>query len=133
MDIIDGIIVDGMKSASQNLEWQMPYFLEVFPEIKNCYLGSINVKLQQPSKRLLTPDFETHPIKWHHIHKDLEEKFSFTRIRFEAIGLSNNQLVDAWIYDPHNSPHRLNPFQVEIIARKIEIGDNKLCRIYLDK
>ncbi|MDP3042569.1 MAG: hypothetical protein Q8N62_07635 [Candidatus Omnitrophota bacterium] len=128
MIIIEGRIVTGMGCARYNLKFQMPFFIEVFPEIKDCYLGSINVELGKPLK-IFNPDFETNSIKWSPDDKNFEEKFSFTRIKFEI----EEQLVDAWIYGPHKSPHRVNPFYIEIIAPEIKLGNNKLCRIHLDK
>jgi len=133
MVIIEGKIVNGYGAARQNLEWQMPYFIEVFPEIKGCYLGSINLELVKPLK-ILMPDFTTGPIKWHPVHINLEERFSFIRIKLETVNSAgNNSVVDAWIYDPHNSPHRPDPFYVEIIAPKIELSNVGLCRVHIDR
>jgi CTP-dependent riboflavin kinase len=133
MVIIEGKIVKGYGAARQNLEWQMPYFIKTFPEIKDCYLGSINLELLRPLK-ILTPDFTTDPIKWHPGYPNLEERFGFTRIKLETVNSADNSsIVAAWIYDPHNSPHRPDPFYVEIIAPEISLDDIKLCKIHLDK
>ena len=128
MFIVEGKIIDGYGAASPNIKWQMPLLISAFPEIKDCYRGSINLELAKPIK-IITPDFTSKPIKWFPDRNDIEEEFSFTRIKFE----NNSSLTAAWIYDPHNSPHRRDPFHLEIIAPLIQLRRDKVCRIHIDR
>ena len=133
MLILEGRIENGYGAARPNFEMQMPYFVETFPEIKGCYFGTINVRLDVPIK-ILKPDFQTTPIKWHPQHPNMEEVFSFTRINFQIVdGLKENQLIEAWIYDPQHSPHHRDPFYYEVVTSKIELSAVRHCRVYLNR
>ena len=108
---IKGTIVKGIGAAKQTLRLHMPYFVQLFPEIKDCHLGSINLKLEV-GLRVFDPDFTTPLIPW---AGPPGEQFSFLRIEFEGpIGTPHRR---AWIYMPHGSPHRYNPFSVEVITK----------------
>ena len=128
MLVLTGKIVSGLGEAGPNLKQQLPFLINSFPEIKDCYHGSINLELSEPLK-ILRPDFISDPIKWWFGREDVEEQFSITRIKFE----NNHLSVGAWIYDPHQSPHRRDLLHVEIIAPSVRLSRDRICKIYIDR
>jgi hypothetical protein len=128
---ISGRIIRGYGWATGYLAKQIPLIARQFPEIKNCHRGSINVRLKNPL-RITRPDFATSEIDW----GVMKEVFHFTRIQFEIPAKGSGKKprrFKAWIYGPQNSPHRGDPFHVEVIARKIPLGKNRACRIRIDR
>jgi hypothetical protein len=128
-----GKIVRGYGWATGFLKLQIPLICEEFPEIAKCHRGSINVMLDAPL-RIKRPDFVTKKIDW----GEQKEVFHFTRIEFQLLPskrLKNAQprKFKAWIYGPQNSPHRPNPFHVEVIARKIDLKRAKRCCIRIHR
>ena len=106
----------------------MPFFEQVFPDVKDCHPATINLKLETPL-RIRNPDFTTTPIQW---ESKGSEVFSFLRIRFECpLGTEPRR---AWIYIPHNSPHRHKVFQVEVLTEKIDgLVNGTPCLIHIDE
>jgi hypothetical protein len=122
---IDGTIVPGFGAADPNMGLQLPHFILVFPEIKRCRPGTINLQLDQPLQ-VNNPHYTTPPIRW--TANAPPEQFSFLRIEFECpIGSPARR---AWIYIPHYSPHRSNLFLIEVIAEPIpEAAEGVRCRL----
>jgi hypothetical protein len=99
--------------AAPNLLKQLPLVEKEFPDIKGSYPGTMNVLLRA-ALRVYDPDFTTTSISW--LLPGQSEKFNLTKINFECpIGMN----YPAWIYDPHDSPHRFNDYLVEVISQKI--------------
>ncbi|MGA3066793.1 MAG: hypothetical protein ABSF29_08105 [Tepidisphaeraceae bacterium] len=126
---IEGEIVRGYGWATRYLKIQIPLIAKQFPEIEVCHRGSINVLLDTPL-RIDRPDFVTRRIDW----GKMKEVFHFTRIEFELIGgRARARRHRAWIYGPQNSPHRTNPFYIEVIAPKIALGRARRCGIRIHR
>ena len=125
---IEGRIVRGYGWATKYLKIQIPLIVRQFPEIDVCHRGSINVLLDTPL-RINRPDFITRRIDWGR----MKEVFHFTRIEFQLLNGRKTVKHRAWIYGPQNSPHRTNPFHIEVIAPKIALGRTKRCRIRIDR
>jgi hypothetical protein len=128
MLVMRGKVIRGCGAAISTIAAQMPYFVPLFPEIKDCHLASINVLLEQ-GLRVFNPDYETPPIPW---AGQPGEIFSFHRIKIEIpIGSEPQQ---AWIYIPHGSPHYFHPFIVEVIAQRIGgVTYDMACQIHIPK
>lgn len=75
---IRGKIVSGLGAAKDTLKAQMPYFVGIFPEIRDCHPASINVELED-ALRIYNPDLVTPPIPWAGVPG---EEFSFLRVIF---------------------------------------------------
>lgn len=128
---IEGIVVEGLRAASEfTIAAQMPCFEKEIPELKGSHHGTINLRLDS-QLRIDNPDREIGCI-WRARQGDVWEVFGFLEITIEfPIGGEPRR---AWIYIPHDSPHRSNHFQVEIISRQIEgIGYDSRCRINLPR
>jgi hypothetical protein len=89
-DIIGGTVVRGFGVASKNIKFQLPHLVVNFPEIKEVFCASINVKLDAPLHDL-NYDYTTPPIRWWDLLDERSgfgqwavEKFSFLRIGFEC-------------------------------------------------
>jgi hypothetical protein len=118
MIAIQGTRTKGLGDATRNLAKQLPLIVEQFPEVADCHRGSINLRLDTPL-RIEKPDFITHKINW----GDQREVFHLTRIKIipSLQSAVANASYPAWIYGPQNSPHRTNPFLVEIISQRLDI------------
>lgn len=126
MIIIDGTTTDGMGTANRTLSQQMPFLVKEFPEIRDCRLGTINVKLAQ-GLHIHHVDHQTGPINW---YKDYFESFSFVRIQFECPAGAAH--VRAWLYRAHDSNHFGKPDYVEIITQSLgNIIRGTPCRLHL--
>ena len=125
MVIIDGQITSGTKSAHNNIPKQIPHIEKEFPEVKDCKHATINVILDCQIE-IIAPDYVTTPIKW---DSGRREMFGFVRVGFEVVG--GTGVIDAWIYIPYNSDHRMNPYVVEILTTPIDLEGAKECRIYV--
>jgi hypothetical protein len=125
---LEGKIVPGYGWATKYLKRQIPLIAKEFPEIDVCHRGSINVLLKTPL-RVEHPDHITRRINW----GKMREVFHFTRIEFQLIGPGRGSWHRAWIYGPQNSPHRPNPFHIEVIAPRISLGRSRRCRIRIDR
>jgi hypothetical protein len=53
--------------------------------------------------------------------------FGILRIGFEVMAAKIDEA--AWIYIPYSSPHRANPYQVEIIAHQLNLQGHTDCKI----
>ena len=125
---IDGRIVPGYRAAADSLVKQLPEIEPEYPPVEGCHPGSMNVLLFVPL-RIVDPDYTTASIEWEPGH---HEKFSLTRIGFECP--TGGWRYPAWIYDPHDSPHRFNDYLIEVIARMIPgVGYGTQCRLHLPR
>jgi hypothetical protein len=79
MHVMRGKVIRGCGVATSTIAKQMPYFVPLFPEIKDCHFGSINILLEQ-GLRVFKPDYETPPIPW---TGPPGKVFSFLRIKIE--------------------------------------------------
>jgi len=126
--VINGVVVQGLRAATRTLDFQIPLIEKEFPEIGCCKRGSINIQLKN-ALRIEKPDHTTGPIPW---AGPPGEIFSFLRILLECPVGSDPQ--PAWIYVPHDSPHRDNRCQVEVIAPPIQhISYGSQCIIHLER
>ena len=128
MRTITGKVIPGLHAGAENLKVQLPLVIEEFPEIRDTFLGTINLELDK-GLLVLSSDHRTRPINWHPEHAP-GEVFDFLRIRFE--GPEGSQPISAWLYIAHNSPHRSNLKIHELIISsraKVEVGSQ--CKIHL--
>jgi len=130
MTSITGTIQKGFGGASKNLVTQLPHIAEGFPEVKDCFHGTLNVELEE---RLLvaSPDHRTKPIDWDSANHPGGEVFDILRIRIEAP--TGSPTVAAWLYIPHNSDHRKNLRLHEVIAPRLEVSVGQTCTIHIDR
>jgi len=126
--VINGVVVQGLRAATRTLELQIPLIEKEFPEIGSCRRSSINIQLKN-ALRIEKPDHTTGPILW---AGPPGEIFSFLRVSLEfPIGAGPKR---AWIYVPHDSPHRNNRCQVEVICPPIQnLGYGSQCRIHIEQ
>ena len=128
---ITGTIEAGQGGASKNLEFQLPHIAQGFPEVKDCFHGTLNMKLE---KRLLvlSPDHRTKPIDWDSCNHPGGEVFDILRIHIEAP--SGSPPIPAWLYIPHNSDHRKDLHTHEVIAsKKLQVSVGQQCTIHIDR
>jgi hypothetical protein len=119
--IIVGKKIPGYNVAKDVLEKIFPQLLKEFPDISGVHkYGTLNIGLMFPL-RVLSPDHTTALIE--------NEIFSFTKIKFQLNGQQTQR--DAWIFIPHNSPHRGNSLSVEILMETIEINDEDVVLLHL--
>ena len=136
MTILKGTIFKGMDAAHRSIEVQMEHLLPHF-DLSGFYIGTINVHLDDPL--FITQfDVSTPPIKWHP-YEDTD-RFSFLRVGFQLDTPNFGNPVDAVIYhaaaSPHHaaaSPQRSDPRFIEIMTRKLNIGDNLRCFIHVNR
>ena len=130
MASIEGEIQKGAGEANLTLKLQLPELMKFFPELKDCFPATINVRLKEPLKSL-SPDFTIEPIKW--LPETRAEEFSFTRVKFEFVSEGKSDSTDAWIYEAEFSPHKTDPFYTEIVAPYLGLDSSTACRIHLDR
>jgi hypothetical protein len=126
--VINGVVVQGLGAAAKTLAIQIPLIEEEFPEIRCCHRASINIQLKN-ALRIEDPDYTTGPIPW---AGPPGEVFGFLRILLEyPAGATSKR---AWIYIPHDSPHRNNRCHVEVIAERMQhIAYGSRCRIHIER
>lgn len=125
---IQGIKRSGFGAATQTLKAQLPLIVSTYPDVKDCFEGTINVQLDT-DLLIRNADYCTAPLQW---TKNFWERFSFLKIRLEIPRLGKS--YDAWIYVAHNSPHRAKLNFHEIICERIEgINTNEFIVIYIHK
>jgi hypothetical protein len=127
---IHGTIMTGLGGAGGNLEVQLPRIAERFPEVKDCFHGTINIQLEKPLL-VLSADHRTGPIDWDAAHAP-GEIFDLLRIRLEApVG---SPATRAWLYIAHNSPHRKELQLHEVIGPRIQgATPGARCRIHIER
>lgn len=129
MSIIKGKISQGLGESKNTIKEQMPYFIKCFPEIANCKLATINIKLSKPLI-IMSPDFITEPLPWHPAFRIVKggEIFKFLRIK---LSIDNCDEVDAWIYEAQFSPYTKNPYYIEVLAPDISFEGSPDCSIQI--
>ncbi len=127
MQII-GNIRRGCGVATQTLALQLPHIGNEFPEVAACHRGSINLELELPLL-VLAPDHRTQPIAW---KTGITEVFDFLRIELEAP--PDSSPISAWLYIPHDSPHRRTPHIHEVITTtQLNLAGVTMCRIRINR
>jgi hypothetical protein len=120
---IDGTIVPGIGFAHVRLQNIWSWLISQYSPIVRCHRGTINVQLNRPL-RVNNPHHTTLPAPGD------GERFSFLTINFECPIATSPR--EAWILIPHNSPHRPNLFQVELLAEFIQdAGQGVPCRLHI--
>src|ERR1700740_2829242 len=109
---ITGRVIKGLGAAIRNLKTQLPLIVEEFPEVRDCFGGTINLELEK-GLLVLSSDHRTRPLDWHPDHAP-GEVFDLLRVQLEAP--KDSTAVAAWLYIPFNSPHRSNLKMHEVIA-----------------
>jgi hypothetical protein len=125
---INGEVIPGLGAARETLKRQMPYFVNLLPELAVCHLASINLRLQS-ALRIENPDYTTARIPW---AGSPGEVFSFLRISLEfPVG---GKVQPGWIYIPHDSPHFHKCFQIEVLSSYVGgILSGSICRIHIPR
>ncbi len=120
-------VVPGLGVAKGTLARQLPLISQSFPEVANCYPGTINLELEFPIE-VVRPDHRTAPLAWTPSGRTTEV-FDLVRAELEFDHLSAR--VPAWLYVAHSSPHRCTPTAHEMIAQQINLRNVRECRLYL--
>lgn len=122
----------GTGTASRNLVTQLPVIGVAFPEINGCHFGTINLELECPII-FIGYDHRTAPIAWDMHRPTVTEQFDLVRVTVE---LKTSRIPKpAWVYIPHDSPHRGHLKTHEIIAKErlpTNPGDAIILRIDRD-
>lgn len=124
---ISARIVPGLGVAKGTLARQLPLICQNFPEVADCYPGTINLEFEFPLT-VTQPDHRTAPLAWTPSGRTTEV-FDLVRIELELDQLPAR--VPAWLYVAHNSPHRSTPTVHEVIARQINLSEVRECRLHL--
>jgi len=116
-------LISGMGAANRNLARQLPLISEKFPEISNCWPGTINLELETPLT-VINPSHRTPPLAWTPSGVKTEV---FDLVRIELKFSHMDSPVPAWLYVAHASPHRKTPTVHEVIAQKLNISGITTC------
>ena len=127
--ILTGTIQKGYGLAMENLKKQLPYIEAEFPEIKGCFEGTLNLKIDR-GLLVVSPDHRTKPIPWHESHIP-GEIFDILRIKIKET--RSDELIQAWLYIPHNSDHRKDLSIHEVIAQQLDVSQNDKFEIHIDR
>jgi hypothetical protein len=100
-----------LSLSARTLPEQWPIVVRFIPAIQQCEQRTINVQLKH-ALHVKEPDVMLY-VPW----GAGSENVSIIEIEFEYP--VNGPTQKAWIYYPHNSPHRRNPFIQEIVTSKI--------------
>jgi hypothetical protein len=112
--IIDGTVVEGLGAATKTVASQLPHLIKAYPELSVCRPGTVNLRIPQ-ALLVETPDFSCGPF----VYGDGSvETFHFLRVNIKT--QAGNFWQRAWVYIPEKSPHRINPFHVELIGGQLE-------------
>ena len=111
MIIIEGTVISGLSLSARTLPEQWPIVVRFIPAIQQCEQRTINVQLKH-ALHVKEPDVMLY-VPW----GTGSENVSIIEIEFEYP--VNGPTQKAWIYYPHNSPHRRNPFIQEIVTSNI--------------
>jgi hypothetical protein len=128
-EMLRGTIRNGYGRASQCLPLQIKLFAKGLPEISSMYPGTINVELENPV-HFLKYDYETIE-KWHEIF--FPEKFSFIKASFWPDAERFKNSVPCLLCFPSTSPHRLNPFILEVITEKLDLTGVTKCSVQFNQ
>lgn len=145
MDMMIGATVQrGAGVANNNVKYQLPQLISVFPELKSIYTATINLRLDKPL-HILKFD-RTAFIRWWDVafgrvgfwHREL---FSILPIRFEYP--VNQPSKTAWLFVSHHSSYfqkaktiigRFRFGDVEVVTEKIDgLMYGQRCKIHVEK
>lgn len=129
MIVLQACIIPGLGAATGTLSRQLPLISQNFPEVSDCYRGTINLEVECPLT-VTTPDHRTAPLAWT-ASRRTTEVFDLLRIELELNTDHATQLVPAWLYIAHFSPHRQTPTIHEVIAKPLNLTNVESCRIHL--
>ncbi len=116
----------GTRSATQNLQHQLPLIATEFPEIADFYRGTINVRFE-PKLIVAGWDHRTPAIQW---DSHQPEVFDLVRVRLRFEGLPDK--VTAIWYVAHRSSHRSDPHKHEFVAERFVPGLREGGVVYLE-
>jgi hypothetical protein len=127
MRAIKGKVQQGRGESKNTVHEQMPFFKKVFPEVADCYEGTINILLEKPLV-IITPDFVSEPLPWHPAFKIVKggEVFKFLRI---VLALEGCDPVNAWVYRAQFSPYQNNPYYLEVLAPYLNFTSTPDCTV----
>lgn len=123
--ILPARIVPGLGVASRNLRLQLPLIAKRFPEVADCYPGTINVRFEQ-ALTVEHPDHRSPALAWVP-GRLVREVFEFVRVELELEG--HPAAIPAWLYVAQDSPHRATPYIHEVIAARQDLQGVTACRI----
>lgn len=127
---IKGELRKGYNVARYTLRRQMPFLTEYLPELESCHPGTLNIQLATPLL-ILAPDIRTPRIKW---APDFpRESFQFTKIGLEVLSSGQTRVIPAWIYASSLSPHRGDPFSIEVVAPYLALDGSETFVIDIDR
>ena len=125
MNTVPATIISGLGAASGTVVLQRPHLERHFPDIRNCYDGTINVLLGYPVEIRL-PDFVTPPLLW--AANSQAERFGLTKIELKLD--ADERAYPACVYTAEFSPHLFKTGVLEILAEKIDgIQAGRKCSI----
>lgn len=127
---MSGVIEGGAGAASGNMRIQLPLLEWEFPEIHGCKEGTLNLRLES-HLLVLTPDHRSKPINWQPENHPGGEVFDFLRIELEAP--EGAALTRAWLYIAHNSNHRNEPKNHEVIAPPLSVTKGTRCKVHINR
>jgi hypothetical protein len=122
---IKGTICKGFGRASTAIPLQVKFFVSGVPEIASMKHATINVELENPI-HFLKYDFVTR-CEW---RPQFEETFSFIRAAFWPHAERFFSPSPCLLIFPETSPHRLNPFMVEVITQEMNLSGVENCSIH---
>jgi len=126
---INGFKRSGLNAASKAIPLQFDYLVHDYNSISNCFKGTINIQLDY-DLIVLNPDHRSKPLKWNKAIP--EEVFDFLSVKLFIPRL--NIEYSAWLYIPHNSPHRNRQNIHEILCEKIEnLNECENLKLRIDK
>jgi hypothetical protein len=123
-----GAICSGHGGSNQCIPLQLRFFKDALPEIIPMRHATINVQLETLIPRLKY-DFETPLVKW--VESYVPEKFAFIKAGFLPKAERFQNPVSCLLYFPSSSPHRANPFMLEIITQPLDLTGVVKCSVYL--
>ena len=123
------IICNGYGRASSALKIQIPLISKIVPEIQSMHPGTINVQLENPLS-VARFDEEVKDLEW---RPGYIESFGIVRAEFLPEGKKFKSPVPCLLYFPSTSPHRLNPFMVEVITEKLDLELVSKCSLLFNQ
>jgi len=141
--VISATVQRGARAASKNVPYQLPLLIPQFPELKNIYRATINMRLDRP---LLISKFErTTFIKWWDVDVGRAgfwhpERFSILPIGFEYP--IDAPTKEAWLFVSYDSRSfllaqttsgRFSFQEVEVVTEKIDgLEYGRRCKIHVE-
>lgn len=115
MLILTGRAIAGCGIASETIALQKPFLLKWFPQIEQCHIGTINLRLNA-GLVITKPDITTQPFQWSVGWSEYipPESFCFTRFEFDVSSGASG--VTGWVYEASWSVHRSDVTMIEFVA-----------------